>query len=89
MLVLLWIDGRRSGRGRVTTDTAAVAIGPDRRVWVTAFWSSEMWALDPKDGAIEKFEVNSTPNVVAHVRALEFASDGRLYLWNVTGQATA
>lgn len=59
-----------------------LVVGPDRRIWVTAFWSSQMWALDPTSGAIEKFEVNDKPNVVAQVRALKFAADGTLWMLN-------
>jgi streptogramin lyase len=56
--------------------------GPDGRVWVTAFWHSQMWALNPADGAIESFPVSSTPDVAAQVRALEFDRDGILWIIN-------
>jgi virginiamycin B lyase len=59
-----------------------LVVGPDHRVWVTAFWNSAMWALDPASGHYESFEVNDEPKVAAQVRALAFAHDGTLWLVN-------
>lgn len=59
-----------------------LVFGPDRRVWITAFWTSAMWALDPATGRVEKFDVNDRPDTVAQVRALEFDRAGRLWIVN-------
>jgi len=59
-----------------------LVIGPDRRVWVTAFWTSRMWAMDPATGTFEHYEVNNDPKTIAQVRALEFDRQGRLWLVN-------
>lgn len=59
-----------------------LVVGPDRRIWITAFWNSQMWAMDADSGAFESYEVNDTPGTVAQVRALEFARDGRLWMVN-------
>lgn len=54
-----------------------LVVGPDHRIWVTAFWNSLMWALDPATGRFEAFEVNDQPKVPAQVRALTFAEEAR------------
>lgn len=59
-----------------------LVVGPDQRIWVTAFWNSAMWALDPATGHVESYEVNDQPKVPAQVRALAFAQDGTLWLVN-------
>jgi virginiamycin B lyase len=59
-----------------------LVIGPDRRVWVTAFWNSQMWAMDPATGAFDIYQVNNEPNVIAQVRALEFDRQGMLWMVN-------
>lgn len=64
-----------------------LVIGPDRRIWVTAFWHSEMWAMDPSTGAFETYTVNNQPDKVAQVRALEFDRKGQLWIVNGGTQA--
>lgn len=59
-----------------------LVVGPDQRIWVTAFWNSLMWALDPATGRYESYAVNDQPQVAAQVRALSFARDGTLWLVN-------
>lgn len=59
-----------------------LVIGPDGRVWITAFWHGEMWALDPATGEIESFDVNEMPETIAQVRALEFDRNGILWMIN-------
>jgi len=60
-----------------------LVVGPDKRIWVTAFWHGQMWALDPATGAVEEFDVNEKPGAVGQVRALEF--DGSGTLWMILG----
>jgi virginiamycin B lyase len=60
-----------------------VAIGPDHRVWITAFWTGFMWALDPATGKIESFNVAEDKSTQAQVRALQFDRSGKL--WVVLG----
>jgi virginiamycin B lyase len=57
--------------------------GPDGRIWVTAFWKSQMWAMDPKNGKWEAYEVTNDKTQAAQVRALEFDRNG--LLWIVLG----
>ncbi|MBL6750693.1 MAG: carboxypeptidase regulatory-like domain-containing protein [Nevskia sp.] len=59
-----------------------VAVGPDRRIWITAFWNSQMWAMDPATGAFDIYEVNNDPKAVAQVRALQFDPSGALWMVN-------
>jgi virginiamycin B lyase len=59
-----------------------LVVGPDGRIWVTAFWHGKMWALTPETGAIESFDVNETPETIAQVRALEFDRNGILWMIN-------
>lgn len=60
-----------------------VAIGPDHRLWITAMFSNEVWALDPRDGAIERIPVAADGTPPADVRALTFDKSGQL--WVVLG----
>jgi len=59
-----------------------LVIGPDGRVWVTAFWNSEMWAMDPETGSFDIYPVNDEPQIQAQVRALEFDHKGALWMVN-------
>ncbi len=59
-----------------------LVIGPDERIWITAFFYDQMWALDPVSGAYRKFDIDDDPDVVAQARALEFGADGRLWVVN-------
>ncbi|MFK7828660.1 MAG: hypothetical protein AB8B57_02665 [Congregibacter sp.] len=56
--------------------------GPDGRIWITAFFYDELWALTPSSGAIERFPVDTRPDVNAQPRALEFNDEGILWLVN-------
>jgi virginiamycin B lyase len=55
-----------------------LVVGPQGRIWVTAFFNDEIWALSPDTGAIEAFPINEDPDTLAQVRALEFDPNGRL-----------
>jgi len=57
-----------------------VAMGPDGRLWITAFWHSQVWALDPASGAIERFDVSTDKTQPAQVRALAFDRQGALWV---------
>ncbi|MFT4560267.1 MAG: virginiamycin B lyase, partial [Gammaproteobacteria bacterium] len=57
-----------------------LAIGPDGRVWVTAFYNDVIWALDPASGETTPYPVNEKPEVMGQVRALSFDSDGMLWV---------
>lgn len=56
--------------------------GPDGRIWITAFFYDELWALSPSSGAIERFPVDTRAEVNAQPRALEFDDEGILWLVN-------
>lgn len=57
-----------------------VLVDPSGRIWVTAFWGSEMWLLDPRTGKYEVFEVAAAKTPSAQVRALEFDKNGMLWI---------
>lgn len=57
-----------------------VAIGPDGRIWITAFWHSQVWALDATTGAVEAYEVTADSAPAAQVRALAFDRKGGLWI---------
>jgi virginiamycin B lyase len=57
-----------------------LAVGPDRRIWVTAFWTGFMWALDPATGKIESYDVATDKSNPAQVRALQFDRSGALWI---------
>jgi len=59
-----------------------LVIGPDDRIWVTAFWHSEIWALEPATGHWESFDVSETKDAPAQVRALQFDQQGMLWMVN-------
>jgi virginiamycin B lyase len=59
-----------------------LVIGPDRRIWITAFFYDELWALDPENGEIETYSVDHRPDINAQPRALEFDADGALWVVN-------
>ena len=61
-----------------------LVVGPDGRIWITAFFNDVIWALDPASGAIESY--NLRPDGAegwGQARALVFAPDGTL--WVVLG----
>lgn len=59
-----------------------LVLGPDGRVWITAFFYDEIWALDPEAGDIQRFPVDDDPEVNAQPRALEFDGEGDLWIVN-------
>lgn len=59
-----------------------LVIGPDERIWITAFFYDQMWALDPASGDYKKIDIDDDPDVVAQARALKFGADGRLWVVN-------
>jgi virginiamycin B lyase len=81
-------DVGRVGRAVITEYTVPtptelphdLALGPDRRVWITAFWTGFMWALDPMTGRIESFDVAKDKSTPAQVRALQFDRSGKLWI---------
>ena len=66
-----------------------LVIGPNGKIWVTGFWTGEMWALDPATGEYETYDVypDRDEKVPAQTRALEFDSDG--ILWMINGGTSA
>lgn len=59
-----------------------LVIGPDGRIWITAFFYDELWSLSPDTGEIERYSVDARSEVNAQPRALEFDDQGRLWLVN-------
>ncbi len=59
-----------------------LVIGPGGRIWITAFFYDELWALDPASGSIERFSADDRPDVNAQPRALEFDAEGTLWVVN-------
>ncbi len=60
-----------------------LVVGPDGRLWVTAFFYDEIWAIDPETGATQRYPVDDDPKINAQPRALKFDADG--FLWLVNG----
>lgn len=58
-------------------------VGPDGKIWVTAFWFNQILALDPATGQYRHYDVNEKPEVMGQVRALTFDREGKL--WTVLG----
>lgn len=59
-----------------------LVIGPDGRIWITAFLYDELWALDPQSGVIEAFPADDRRETNAQPRALEFDENGTLWVVN-------
>ena len=59
-----------------------LVVGPDGQIWITAFWTNEIWAMRVKEGTFTHYAVNDEKDVVAQVRALEFDRQGKLWLVN-------
>jgi streptogramin lyase len=59
-----------------------LVIGPDGRIWITAFFYDELWALEPETGEVQRYSVDTRDNVNAQPRALEFDDQDRLWLVN-------
>jgi len=59
-----------------------LVIGPGGRIWITAFFYDELWALDPASGDIDRFSADDRPDVNAQPRALEFDAEGTLWVVN-------
>lgn len=62
-----------------------IALGPDKRLWITGFWHSEMLALDSATGKVEAFPVTlpGQTEAPAQVRALQLDGSGKF--WVVLG----
>lgn len=61
-----------------------LVLGPDGRVWITAFFNDLIWALDPKTGDYETYRVKPEGSTDwGQTRALKFDRDG--ILWIVLG----
>ncbi len=59
-----------------------LVIGPDGRIWITAFLYDELWALSPDSGDIQRYSVDTRDDVNAQPRALKFDDSGMLWLVN-------
>ena len=59
-----------------------LVVGPDGQIWITAFWTNEIWAMTPEAGTFTHYAVNAEKDTVAQVRALEFDKQGKLWLVN-------
>ena len=57
-----------------------IAIGPDGRVWITAFYNNVVWAIVPGSGETQSYAVNESPERMGQVRALTFDRDGMLWV---------
>ncbi len=57
-----------------------LVLGPDGRVWITAFYNDVVWALTPDTGAIQSYVVNENTDVMGQVRALAFDASGQLWV---------
>lgn len=57
-----------------------LVVGPEGRIWITAFYNDVVWALDPKSGEFETFPVNDQKGVMGQVRALTFGPDEMLWV---------
>ncbi|GAC1666945.1 MAG: hypothetical protein NVS9B2_07750 [Steroidobacteraceae bacterium] len=60
-----------------------IALGADKRLWITGFWHSEMLALEPSTGAVETYPVADKSSPAAQVRALQLDASGKF--WVVLG----
>ena len=57
-----------------------LVVGPDGRIWITAFFYDKIWAFDPETGAYDSFDVNDSSETWGQVRALEFDTAGMLWI---------
>ena len=61
-----------------------LVVGPDGRIWITAFFNDVIWALDATDGSYETYRVrNEDAEGWGQARALTFDAQGQL--WVVLG----
>jgi len=61
-----------------------LVVGPDGRIWITAFFYDVIWALDPETGQTETYEIRAEDaEGWGQTRALVFDDKG--YLWIVLG----
>ena len=60
-----------------------LVVGPDGRIWITAFFYDQIWAMDPASGAIQVYPIDDDGAVNAQPRALKFDDKG--FLWVVNG----
>ena len=57
-----------------------LVVGPEGRIWITAFYHDVVWALNPENGQYESFLVNEDEGVMGQVRALTFGPDEMLWV---------
>lgn len=61
-----------------------LVVGPDGRIWITAFFYDVIWALDPETGATETYKIRADDaEGWGQTRALVFDEEG--VLWIVLG----
>jgi len=61
-----------------------LVLGPDGRLWITAFFYDLIWALDPKTGAYQTYQVKPAgESAWGQTRALK--CDGQGILWIILG----
>ncbi|MCZ6711250.1 MAG: carboxypeptidase regulatory-like domain-containing protein [Gammaproteobacteria bacterium] len=59
-----------------------LVVGPKGRIWITGFFSDQIWALDPGSGDIEVFDVDTNPDESDQPRSLKFDQHGKLWIVN-------
>jgi virginiamycin B lyase len=59
-----------------------LVVGPDGRIWITAFFYDEIWALEPSNGDIQVYPLDDDAEVNAQPRALKFDRAGSLWIVN-------
>ena len=58
-----------------------LVVGPDGRIWITAFFNDLIWAFDPETGQYETYQVKAEgASEWGQTRALEFDADGLLWI---------
>ena len=58
-----------------------LVVGPDGRIWITAFFTDVIWALDPASGAIETYALRpEDAEGWGQARALVFDASGTLWV---------
>lgn len=82
------VSGSRQGQGVITEYPSPepdellhdIAVGPDGRIWVTAFFHGEMWALEPTSGAVRRYALPNATGATLEVRALQLDAAGDLWI---------
>lgn len=58
-----------------------LVLGPDGRLWITAFFNDALWAFDPQTGEYETYQVKPEgASDWGQTRALKFDGDGNLWI---------